>query len=566
MPVLLRGSGYAWLENVRRWNFRARHLTCPRLVRGSSATTDHFLETGSTSRSTTANAIASNADLDSEPVAYGRREVVRRYEHWRDAAQRFPQLADQPFRVPREHPLSTFSIDVDTASYSIVRGMVNAGQSVHPNAVRIEEFINYFDYAYPDPGPELPFSVNLDAADCPWKSEHRLVRVGLKGKEIAAPARPPLNLVFLVDVSGSMNQPNKLPLAKQSLHLLVDEMRPQDRIAIATYAGNEGIALAPTSGADRPAIHRAIDNMRSAGGTNGEAGIRLAYRLARENRLENDGGVNRVLLLTDGDFNIGMSSTQGLRDLVKTEARSGTYLSVLGFGSDNLNDAMLEVVTNDGNGTYHFIDGITEGRRVLVDELSSTLVTIAKDVKLQIEFNPAVVSAYRLIGYANRMLPPEAFKDDRVDAGDIGAGHTVTAFYEIVPAGQLLPKPEPTVDELKYQPTDPTPPVAADQQAIPVPVPETVSSEMMTVKLRYKQPDAQTSQEISVPFTDPGHRFATASSDFRFAASVAAFGLQLRQSPHRGTLTREQIAAIAKANTNGNREREDFVDLVQRAR
>ncbi|MCB1095255.1 MAG: VWA domain-containing protein [Verrucomicrobiae bacterium] len=465
---------------------------------------------------------------------------------------RYPALVDNPFRTPAKDPLSTFSIDVDTASYSNVRRMIQSGEAVPPDAVRIEEMINYFHYDYAAPGDELPFSVNLESAACPWTPEHRLVRVGLKGREIRADKRQALNLVFLVDVSGSMNQERKLPLVQRSLHLLIDELRDDDRITIVTYAGHEGVALAPTSGANKAAMHSAVDRLQSSGGTNGEAGIKLAYRLASENF--SDGGVNRILLATDGDFNIGVSSTTALRDMVQQEAKRGVFLSVLGFGSDNLNDAMLETITNDGNGTYHYIDSVSEGRRVLVEDLTSTMITIAKDVKIQVEFNPATVGAYRLVGYANRKLPPEAFNDDRVDAGDIGAGHTVTAFYEIIPPGLAVPE----VDNLKYQV-----PVPVTQE--PRAVTTTGSPELFTVKLRYKAPRGTVSELIQVPFTDNARPSETASSDFRFAASVAAFGLQLRQSPFRGNLSRDQVIAMVRASMGSDPRRVEFAELVANA-
>ncbi|MDA0810850.1 MAG: VWA domain-containing protein [Verrucomicrobia bacterium] len=465
---------------------------------------------------------------------------------------RYPALVDNPFRTPAKDPLSTFSIDVDTASYSNVRRMIQSGEAVPPDAVRIEELINYFNYDYAAPGDELPFSVNLESAACPWKPEHRLVRVGLKGSEIQADTRQALNLVFLVDVSGSMNQERKLPLVQRSLHLLIDELREDDRVTIVTYAGHEGVALAPTSGTNKAAMHGAVDHLQSSGGTNGEAGIKLAYRLASENFSE--GGVNRILLATDGDFNIGVSSTTALRDMVQQEAKRGVFISVLGFGSDNLNDAMLETITNDGNGTYHYIDSVSEGRRVLVEDLTGTMITIAKDVKIQVEFNPATVGAYRLVGYANRMLPPEAFNDDRVDAGDIGAGHTVTAFYEIIPPGLAVPE----VDNLKYQVPVPVTPE-------PRPISTTGSPELFTVKLRYKAPRGTVSELIQVPFTDNAQPFASASSDFRFAASVAAFGLQLRQSPFRGSLSRDQVIAMAKASMGSDPRRIEFAELVANA-
>ncbi|MGK0189325.1 MAG: secreted protein with Ig-like and vWFA domain [Verrucomicrobiales bacterium] len=492
-------------------------------------------------------------------------EARRRYEQAlagveladsRQSRVRYPELVDTPFKLPAKVPLSTFSIDVDTASYSNVRRMIQSGESIPPDAVRIEELINYFDYSYANPGDELPFSVNLESAACLWKPEHRLVRVGLKGREVEAGSRQALNLVFLVDVSGSMNQERKLPLVQRSLHLLIDALREDDMITIVTYAGREGVALAPTKGSDKAAMHLAVDQLRSSGGTNGEAGIKLAYKLASENF--SGGGVNRILLATDGDFNVGVSSTEALREMVKNEAKRGVFISVLGFGSDNLNDAMLETITNDGNGTYHYIDSVSEGRKVLVDDLTSTMITIAKDVKIQVEFNPATVGAYRLIGYANRKLPPEAFNDDRVDAGDIGAGHTVTAFYEIVPPG--LEAAAATEGNLKYQV-----PVPAPVDPEPRNLTNTGSSELFTVKLRYKEPQGSISKLIEVPFTDNDRAFGAASADFRFAASVAAFGLQLRQSAFRGNLSREQVVLTATSAAGDDAHRREFVELVKNA-
>jgi Ca-activated chloride channel family protein len=466
--------------------------------------------------------------------------------------ERYPELVDQPFRSPTKAPLSTFSVDVDTASFTNVRRMIRSGLRVPPNAVRIEELINFFDYAYPNPGQELPFSVNLESASCPWAPDHRLVRIGLKGKEIHRAERPPINLVFLLDVSGSMSDANKLPLVQESIQLLINELHDDDKISIVTYAGSEGIALNPTSGANKEKVRAAVAALRSGGSTNGEGGLRLAYRLATENFVE--GGVNRILLATDGDFNVGESSTDGLRGLVKEKAGSGVFISVLGFGTGNLNDSMLEAITNDGNGTYHYVDGIDEGRRVLVDGLTGTMINIAKDVKVQVEFNPSKVGAYRLIGYANRKLPPEAFADDRIDAGDIGAGHTVTAFYEIVPSE--IVKSQKVVDDLKYQrPAAPEPP-----SLVP-----TGSDELMTVKLRYKEPAGSESKLIEVPLKDTGTAFEQASPDFRFASSVAAFGMALRGSPYRGTMTNAQIVEMAQSAAGTTAERVDFVGLIRQS-
>jgi Ca-activated chloride channel family protein len=465
---------------------------------------------------------------------------------------KYDRLVENPFRLVEDHPLSTFSIDVDTASYANVRRfLLQEGRLPPPDAVRIEELVNYFDYDYAGPEDDVPFASHIEVAACPWAEGHRLVRVGLKGKEIENEDRPESNLVFLLDVSGSMNSPDKLPLLREGMKLLAMQMRQNDRVAIVVYAGSEGLALPSTPGSDRQRIVGVLDRLQSGGSTAGGAGIELAYRVARESFIE--GGVNRVILCTDGDFNVGTTSTAALERMVEEKAKSGVFLSVLGFGRGNLNDAMMETISNKGNGNYSYIDGITEAYKVLVQQLGGTLVTIAKDVKIQIEFNPAQVAAYRLIGYENRMLAKEDFNDDKKDAGEIGAGHTVTALYELVPAGVEVDVP--SVDPLKYQP-----PARTDG--------ESSNDELLTLKLRYKQPDGDTSRLLEFPVTDGGRRFGEASGDMQFAAAVASFGMLLRGSEHAGTATCDAVLEIASSaqGPDVNGYRAEFLDIVRRAK
>ncbi|MBN2474291.1 MAG: von Willebrand factor type A domain-containing protein [Pirellulales bacterium] len=465
----------------------------------------------------------------------------------------YDRLVENPFRLVKDHPLSTFSIDVDTASYANVRRfLLGEGRLPPPDAVRIEELVNYFKYDYAGPEDDVPFAAHIEAAACPWTEGHRLVRVGLKGKEVGNEERPESNLVFLLDVSGSMNSPDKLPLLKAGMKLLVEQMRPNDRVAIVVYASAEGLALPSTPGSEREEISAALESLRAGGSTAGGAGIELAYRVAQENFIA--GGVNRVLLCTDGDFNVGTTSTGDLVRMVEQRAKQGVFLSVLGFGRGNLNDAMMENISNKGNGNYAYIDGITEAHKVLVEQMGGTLVTIAKDVKIQIEFNPARVAAYRLIGYENRILAAEDFNDDKKDAGEIGAGHTVTALYEVVPAGMEVEVPG--VDPLKYQ----TPAAPKDDGA--------TGGELLTLKLRYKQPEADTSRLLEFPLVDQGTRFGQASPDLQFAAAVASFGMLLRDSPHKGTATYEAVREIATASKGADASgyRAEFLQMVGRAK
>lgn len=486
----------------------------------------------------------------------------------------YDRIVDNDFLRPGESPLSTFSVDVDTASYANVRRFLNNGQLPPPDAVRIEELINYFRYDYeaPDVSADVPFAADIEVASAPWNPKHRLVRIGLQAADVDPAQRPEANLVFLVDVSGSMNSPDKLPLVQHGLRVLAEQLDGRDRVAIVAYAGSSGVVLPATAGDDSDAIRRAINSLQSGGSTNGAAGIQQAYDIARQNFRE--GGVNRVILATDGDFNVGITDRGQLTRLIEKEAKSGVFLTVLGFGQGNLQDATMEELSNRGDGFYAYIDSDREAERVLGERMLSTVQAVAKDVKIQVEFNPQQVAAYRLIGYANRLLEDRDFNDDTKDAGDVGAGHQVTAFYEIIPVGVPLPGEDaaeaiaPPIDELKYQqPAAPTTVPAGDD-----------SGELMTVKLRWKAPSAAkapgTSQRVAWTVTDGGISFDEADADLKFAASVAGFGMLLRDSAHRGDLTWEKLEAAlrpyaeqlerARLDSEGAR-RLEFVNLVRQA-
>lgn len=462
----------------------------------------------------------------------------------------YDRIQDNSFIRVSDDPLSTFSIDVDTASYSNLRRFLRQKQLPPKDAVRIEEMINYFPFDYPAPSGEHPFAVHVETASAPWKPEHRLLRVGLKGKEIDMRNRPAGNFVFLLDVSGSMEPENKLPLLKRAMKLMVENLEENDRVAIVVYAGASGLVLPATSGDNKEAILQALERLQAGGSTNGGAGIQLAYKTASENLIEN--GINRVILATDGDFNVGITNQGDLTRLIEEKAKEGVFLSVLGFGMGNYKDSNLEKLADRGNGNYAYIDTLAEARKVLVEQAGGTLVTIAKDVKIQIEFNPLKVEGYRLIGYENRVLRHQDFNDDRKDAGDIGAGHTVTALYEIVPAGQEITSAE--IDPLKYQ--------IAQR-----PAEDASSQELLTVKLRYKQPRAETSSLIEVPVLDSDRKFEQASEDFRFAAAVASFGMLLRDSLYKGSSSFESVVETAR-NSFGKDPfgyRAEFVKLVKTA-
>lgn len=475
----------------------------------------------------------------------------------------YGNLRDNPFLSPQNEPLSTFSIDVDTASYSNVRRFLNeTGQTPPIDAVRIEELINYFDYDDPSP-PEIanpehkdlpvehPFATRVEVAGAPWKPRHRLVRIGLKGYEIPVERRPASNLVFLLDVSGSMSAENKLPLVKRSMTLLLNGLTEKDRVAIVVYAGASGLVLESTPANQRKKIMKALDQLNAGGSTNGGAGIELAYKTAMENLIPK--GSNRVILCTDGDFNVGTTGEGDLKRAVEEKAKAGVQLTILGFGMGNYKDDMLEALSNAGDGNYGYIDSEREARKLFGQRLLGTLVMIAKDVKMQIEFNPRHVAAYRLIGYENRLLENQDFENDQVDAGDIGAGHTVTALYEIVPPGVELPD-QPGKIDLRYQ---------KNKLAR---VDDETADELMTLKLRYKWPGDDASRLIETPVTDDGKKFDAASRDLQFAAAVAGFGMLLRESPHRGNLSFDDVLKIAKSSIGPDPfgERDEFTKLVRK--
>ncbi len=484
---------------------------------------------------------------------------ISRHTNEAPGSESYDDVTDNPFAKVTDAPLSTFSIDVDTASYANVRRFLNSNQLPPKAAVRIEELVNYFHYDYPQPEGDAPFSSAMEIASCPWAPDHRLLRVALHGRDIARAARPASNLVFLIDVSGSMQPENKLPLLKRSLALMVDQLGDRDRVAIVVYAGSAGCVLESTHNKD--AIRAALDRLESGGSTHGSEGIKLAYRLAENHFIK--GGTNRVILATDGDWNVGITDKGDLWKMIERKAKSGVFLTVLGFGMDNLKDDMLEKLADKGNGNYAYIDTLNEGRKVLCDELGATLITIAKDVKIQIEFNPAQIAAYRLIGYENRVMTAKDFADDTKDAGEIGAGHSVTALYEIVPAGKALPAPK--VEPLKYQPA----PSAPTEEKPEIRNPKLESNdELLTLKLRYKAPDAETSTLREYPFKDAGRTFAQSTRDFRFAAAVAGYGMILRDSPHKGTANWALVHELAVEGKGEDRDgyRAEFVGLVEKAR
>ena len=462
----------------------------------------------------------------------------------------YDRIADNSFFEVAENPLSTFSIDVDTASYANLRRFLNNNTLPPKDAVRIEEMVNYFSYDYPAPAENGPFAVHTEVAQAPWNLEHRLLHIGLKGKEMALEERPPTNLVFLLDVSGSMRPPNKLPLLKRAMRLLVERLTENDRVAMVVYAGASGLVLPSTSCDQKEKILAALEGLEAGGSTNGGSGIQLAYRTAASNLIS--GGINRVILATDGDFNVGITNQGDLTRLIEEKAEGGVFLSVLGFGMGNYKDSALEKLADMGNGNYAYIDTIQEARKVLVDQVNSTLVTIAKDVKIQVEFNPVQVRSYRLIGYENRLLRKEDFNDDAKDAGEIGAGHTVTALYEIVPAAQR--DRASGVDPLRYQRRIETTEAAQN-------------GELLTLKLRYKEPAGQSSRLLEYPVRDSGRGYGQASRDFRFAAAVASFGMILRDSPHRGNVTLDGVLELAEEGRGTDRHgyRTQFLELVKKA-
>ncbi len=459
-------------------------------------------------------------------------------------------INENNFLAVADNPLSTFSIDVDTASYANLRRFLNNGTLPPKDAVRIEEMINYFTYSYPQPEDSRPFSVVTEISDCPWNDAHRLIHIGLQGRKMNTENTPPSNLVFLIDISGSMRSPNKLGLLKQAFKLLVNQLRDEDRVAIAVYAGSQGLALPSTPGSNKQKILDVLDNLRAGGSTAGAAGIRLAYQVAVDNLIKD--GNNRVILATDGDFNVGVSSDAELVRLIEEKRKQGVFLTCLGFGMGNYKDSKMEKLADKGNGNYAYIDSILEAKKVLVSEMTSTLFTIAKDVKLQIEFNPAKVKGYRLIGYENRLLNKEDFNDDKKDAGELGAGHTVTALYELIPAGS--DEKISNVDKLKYQ-------------SVKTEKSSEFKDEVLTVKLRYKEPDAEKSTLMVHPVRDLDVGLGSSTENFRFSAAVAGFGMLLRDSKYKGDLTYDSVLTMAKGAQGEDRfgYRAELISLINKA-
>ncbi|HBK42587.1 MAG TPA: hypothetical protein DDZ57_13565 [Porphyromonadaceae bacterium] len=464
--------------------------------------------------------------------------------------EEYEAFKENRFLSAIQHPLSTFSLDVDGASYSNIRRMINQGQMPSKDVVRVEEIVNYFNYDYPQPSDGYPVRIVTETAVCPWNKKHNMVRIGVKAKEIPSETLPVSNFVFLLDVSGSMFSANKLPLVKASMKLLVNNLRPKDRVAIVTYAGAAGEVLPSTSASDKQKIMEALDNLQAGGSTAGGAGIQLAYKIAEKNLVK--GGNNRVILCTDGDFNVGVSSPTELESLIESKRKSGVFLTVLGYGMGNYKDNKLQTLAQKGNGNHAYIDNLQEANKVLVNEFGGTMYAVAKDVKLQVEFNPNFVNAYRLIGYESRLLNDEDFNDDTKDAGELGAGHTVTALYEIVTVGVNVPVG--SVDKLKYQQTknDVSLPKFAD------------SKELLTVKLRYKEPDKDVSRKLEVPVL-ANRMNLNASQDFNFAMAAAMFGQLLRDSDFTGNAKYSDVINLARKGLGNdpNGYRHEFIRLVE---
>lgn len=465
--------------------------------------------------------------------------------------EEYNPITDNRFKDVRTHPLSTFSIDVDNASYTNVRRFINQGILPPADAVRVEEMINYFNYDYPQPVGSDPFSITTEYTYCPWNTSHKLVHIGIQGKEVDMNEAAPNNLVFLIDVSGSMGSRDKLPLLKKGMFMLIDQLRAEDQVAIVVYAGAAGLVLPSTPGSDKKTIKNAISHLNAGGSTAGGAGIQLAYQVAKENFLRE--GNNRIILASDGDFNVGISDQNDLIKLIESKRDQGIFLTTIGFGTGNYKDSKMEQLANKGNGVYYYIDNAREAQKVFVTEMGGTLITIAKDVKVQVEFNPANVKGYRLIGYVNRKLNNEDFNDDTKDAGEIGSGHSVTMLYEIIPAssGEMVID----IDALKYQKD-------------PVPVPVSVSqlkSELLTVKFRYKEPKGKSSKLISKVVMDKTIPFAMTSENCRFSASVASFAMLLRQSKLSKDYDYDQVIHLAKGSKGVDNEglRSEFIQLVK---
>jgi Ca-activated chloride channel family protein len=541
LTIRVRRIGYSQqqaLLRVRGDSLRADFRLAPSPFR-----LDHVVVTGMPGAVETLTARSSVASLSAAPSIRAQRGERARARPFNTEA--YERIEENPFRSAKDVPLSTFSIDVDRASYANVRRFIMQGQLPPVDAVRLEELVNYFPYQYQEPD-DAPVHLRADVAVAPWAPQHRLVRVALQARRVATEHLPPANLVFLMDVSGSMAAQNKLPLLKDAFLLLVDQLRPQDRVAIVVYAGSAGLVLPSTPASDKTTIRTAIDRLGAGGSTAGGAGIALAYKVARENFIA--GGNNRVILATDGDFNVGASSDAEMERLIEEKRTEGTFLTVLGFGMGNYKDAKLEKLADRGNGNYAYVDSRLEARKVLVTELGATLLTVAKDVKLQVEFNPAQVKSYRLLGYENRLLNDEDFTNDAKDAGDMGAGHSVTAFYEVVPTGGATGA-DGAIEQMRYQNDRRT--TAASR-----------SNELLQVKLRYKERDGNTSRELrAVVLNQPEHL----AGDFAFAAAVAEFALLLRDSKYKGLASVNRVLASAEQHmgTDADGTRRGFLALVK---
>ena len=495
------------------------------------------------------NAIIYGGSYTGEAVAVSPAPLPYSYDNM--DTEEYAVIRENRFVNVAKDPLSTFSLEVDGASYSNVRRMLGRGARPENDAVRVEEFVNYFSYDYPKPTGSDPLKISHEVAPCPWNAKHKLVKIGVKAREIPSDNLPAANFVFLVDVSGSMYGGNRLPLVKSSLKLLINNLRDKDRVAIVTYAGSAGVALTSTPGTDKQKIREALDNLEAGGSTAGGEGIKLAYKIARQNFVE--GGNNRIILATDGDFNVGVSSADGLQSLIEQERKSGVFLTVLGYGMGNYKDKLMQVLAEKGNGNYAYIENMQEANKVLVNEFGGTMYAVAKDVKLQVEFNPARVQAFRLVGYESRLLEHEDFNDDTKDAGEIGAGHSVTAFYEIVPVG--VKSDFGGIDPLKYQ--------LSDKLKVGV---AGGSDELMTVKLRYKAPDGDVSRKMEVPVSEG--KGGALSEDFYFASAVAMFGQLLRDSDFKGDATYDKVIEQARKGLSDDEYgyRREFLRLVETAK
>ncbi len=530
-------------KNIRRMTFSLAILSSLMTACGSSLNSTS-LQATSPSVSFGRHSAGMPAQASSQPSSQPNTESYNR-------------IVENDFLNTLNNPLSTFSIDVDTASYSNMRRFIEQQNQLPPaDAVRIEELVNYFRYDYPEPVGEHPFSISTELSECPWKPEHQLLRVGLQAERLDFSKAPHSNLVFLLDVSGSMAAPNKLPLLKKSLRLLIDELREEDRVSIVVYAGAAGVVLSPTSGDQKEDILAALDALEAGGSTAGGEGIELAYNLAQQHLIP--GGNNRIILATDGDFNVGPSSDGAMSRLIEEKRNQGIFLTVLGYGMGNYKDSKMEILANRGNGNYAYIDSLAEAKKVLVNEVGASMVTLAKDVKFQLEFNPAQVASYRLIGYENRLLAAEDFDNDEKDAGELGAGHTVTALYELVPASADTSENNTTAEgvtrDLTYTQTE------IKDNAFK-------SSDLLTMNLRYKKPQSTTSELLSQTVPAEKSSWENASPDLHFAASVAGFGMLLRDSAHKGNLTFDQVLSLGEAGKGTDKEgyRAAYLELVKAA-